>query len=295
MTWAEFKAWAGTGMSKPLFSMAGSEVTPNSILAFLAIILVSFGLSWLVQRAMRRVLAKSFAGNEGTLASIRRLVHYLVMFFGLGIALNTIGINMNALFAAGAVFAIAIGFAMQNIVQNFVSGIILLVERSIKPGDVLEVEGQLVKIVAMGIRTTTARTLLEEDLIIPNSTLSQSTVKNYTLRDRDFRLGVRVGVTYGSDMRHVTQTLEKTARELPWRSQKTEPHVMMVEFGSSSVDFDVWVHITDPWRSRWLRAELREAIWFAFLDEKIMIAFPQVDVHFDPSVTEALTRLPQAI
>ena len=113
--------------SKTLFTLSGTRVTPISIIIFFIVISFSVLLSFLLQRALKKAFSRRFAKREGTFAAILRLVHYSVVIIGFGIGLQTVGINISALFAAGAVFAIAIGFAMQNIVQNFVSGIILLV------------------------------------------------------------------------------------------------------------------------------------------------------------------------
>jgi small-conductance mechanosensitive channel len=274
---------------KPLFSISGTEVTFFSITIFIVIIIVSLGISFILQRGLKKALSHKFVKNEGTLAALLRLLHYFIIIIGFGIGLQMIGINISALFAAGAVFAIAIGFAMQNVVQNFVSGVILLLERSIKPGDILEVQGTVVKVIDMGIRTTVVRTWKDEELIMPNSIFSQSTVKNYTLRDNQFRLGVEVGVSYGSDMKKVMEVLEKTAKDIPWRLSTPEPRVLLQEFGNSSVNFGIYVNIDDPWLQRVYMSELRKAIWFAFKEANITIAFPQVDVHLDPPVTEAIT------
>jgi potassium efflux system protein len=276
---------------KPLFTLSGTEVTLLSLVIFLIVIFFAAALSFVLQRALKRTLAQRFEKQEGTLAAILRLVHYSVIIIGFGIGLQTIGINISALFAAGAVFAIAIGFAMQNIVQNFVSGIILLLERTIKPGDILEVEGNVVKVVDMGIRTTIVRTWREEELIMPNSIFAQATVKNYTMRDNEFRLGVEVGVAYDSDMKKVIEVLEATARDLPWRLAEPEPRVLLQDFGDSAVVYGVYVNVDDPWRQRIYMSELRKAIWFAFIKANITIAFNQVDIHFDPPVTEAFTGL----
>jgi small-conductance mechanosensitive channel len=213
------------------------------------------------------------------------------MAVGLGIGVHALGINLTALFAAGAVFAIGLGFAMQNIAQNFVSGLILLVERAIKPGDVLEVDGRLVRVVRMGIRATVSRTLDDEDLIIPNSTLVQSTVKNYTLRDPHYRVRSAVGVVYGSDMALVRRTLEEAARNFPGRDPGTEPRILLLGFGTSSVDFEVSIWTTNPWRMRTVRSELNETIWWAFKSAGVTIAFPQLDVHFDPPIADSLHAL----
>ena len=126
---------------------------------------------------------------------------------------------------------------------------------------------------------------------MPNSIFAQSTVKNYTLRDNEFRLGVTVGVTYESDMKKVIAVLEKTARDSSWRLPEPEPRVLLQDFGDSAVIFGVYVNIDDPWKQRVYMSDLRTAIWFAFKDDNITIAFNQVDIHFDPPVTEAFTGL----
>lgn len=277
--------------SEPLFTLSGTEVTLLSIFIFFIIIFFSIVLSLILQKALKKALASKFKKREGTLAALLRLIHYTVVIIGFGIALQTIGINISALFAAGAVFAIAIGFAMQNIVQNFVSGIILLVERTIKPGDILEVEGVVVKVIDMGIRTTVVRTWRDEELIMPNSIISQTTIKNYTLRDNVFRLGAEVGVHYDSDMKKVIEVLKETAENIPWRLPEPEPRVLLQDFGDSAVVFGVYLNVDEPWKQRVYMSELRKAIWFALKDNDITIAFHQVDIHLDPPVMQTLANL----
>lgn len=278
-----------------MFAISGTEVTLFSLTVFIVIVICTVGVSFVLQRGLKKGLSHRFDIREGTLEALLRLMHYTIVLVGFGIGLQTIGINLSALFAAGAVFAIAIGFAMQNVVQNFVSGVLLLLERTIKPGDILEVEGTVVKVIDMRIRTTVVRTWKEEELIMPNSIFSQSTVKNYTLRDNEFRLGVVVGVTYGSDMKKVIDVLEQTARDIPWRLPDPEPRILMQDFGNSSVDFGVYVSIDNPWMQRIYMSDLRKEIWFAFKDANITIAFPQLDVHLDPPVTEAITDLRRVV
>ena len=277
-------------MNETRFSISGTPVTFLSIIVFAIIILIAFVASWLVGRGLKRALANRFHKREGTLDALLRLLHYIILIVGYGIALQTVGIDLSALFAAGAVFAIAIGFAMQNIIQNFVSGVILLLERSIKPGDTLEVEGKLVKVIAMGIRTTVVRSRLQEDLIMPNSIIAQSTVKNYTLRDNQFRLEVLVGVSYDSDMELVLKVLRETALNVPWKVDE-KVNVLMKDFGASSVDFGVYITIDEPWERSIYASKLRQDIWFAFKREGIIIAYPQLDVHLDNSIKEAFSKL----
>lgn len=271
-----------------LFEISGTPINLATLVLFTIILGASLAVSRILQRGVKHFLRVRGVEDVGSIGVTTRLVHYAVMMVGLGIGLNTLGINLTALFTAGAVFAVAMGFAMQQIVQNFVSGLILLTERSIKPGDVIEVEGRMVRVTRMDIRATIARTLEDEDLIIPNNQLVQSTVKNYTLRDPYFRIRVDVGVIYGSDMKLVFETLEETARSLAWISPEREPRVLMTAFGSSSVDFQVSVWVEDPWNLMTYRSQLHDAIWWALKNVGVTIAFPQLDVHFDPPVMKAI-------
>jgi potassium efflux system protein len=276
-----------------LFTIGESPVTTTTLLTGLAVVLVTYLLSKMLQLGIRRTLQARGLRAEGSVGVATRLLHYLLLVTGVAVALQTAGIKLTALFAAGAVFAVGIGFAMQNIAQNFVSGVILLVEQSIKPGDVIALDGEVAKVDSMGIRATRVRTRDGERLIVPNASLVQSTVKNFTLVDALFRVRVVVGVTYSSDLRLVRETLEQVATAADFRDQAHAPQVLLVEFGSSSVDYEVAVFTHDPWFARVNMSKLREAIWWAFQKRGIVIAFPQVDVHFDPPIHEALDRLPR--
>jgi small-conductance mechanosensitive channel len=274
-----------------LFELGGTPVTAWTLATVLMILLATILIARVVRKAMERMLRGRTALEQGNIAVTSRLAHYLLLIGGALIALDTLGVSLTALFAAGALFAVAIGFAMQNLVANFVSGLILLMERAVKPGDIVELDGQIIEIKRMGIRATIGRTLNEEDLIIPSSNLVQSVVKNFTLRDTLSRLRAQVGVTYDSDMILVRRVLEQVAEQVPWRSGAHEPVILLSEFGSSSVNFEVSVWIQNPWKRQQYRSMLHEAIWFALKEAGVTIAFPQVDVHFDPPVVESLQAL----
>jgi len=291
MKWNEILEAVRNGLNTTVFTIAGTPVSSSTIIVFVILLLVTWIASKVLQRAIKKALDLRGIRDEGTVGVAQRLLHYSVMALGAGVSLQTLGINLSALFAAGAVFAIGLGFAMQNIAQNFVSGIILLLERSIKPGDVLRIEGQLVKVQQLGIRATLVRTLDEEEMIVPNASVVQSTVTNYTLQDSIYRVRCPVGVVYGSDMRRVREVLEQAGRAMDWRNKEREPVVLMTDFGSSSVDFEVSVWMNDPWNVRRAKSQLNEAIWWALKDAGITIAFPQLDVHFDPPVADSLRAL----
>ena len=274
-----------------LFDISGTPVTVATLAVFVLVLLATLWIARLLQRLFVRAFAARGQADEGSIAASARLIRYGVWVTGLAVAVHSLGVNLTALFAAGAVFAVTIGFAMQNIAQNFVSGVIVLAERAIKPGDVLSVEGRMVQVRDMGIRATIARTLDEEDIIIPNSQLVTTSVTNYTLRDVRYRLRATVGVTYSSDMARVRQVLEKAAADLDWGSREQPPRVLMTEFADSSVNWEISVWMENPWQINQRRSQLNEAIWWALKQAGITIAFPQIDVHFDPPVSSALEGL----
>lgn len=280
----------GALLRRTLFSLGEHQVSLSDLLVTGVIIGLTFGFASLAERALRRAFRARAQVDEGTVGVAGRLVYYVVAATGLAVALHTLGLNLSALFAAGAIFAVGLGFGLQNLVQNFISGIILLGERAIKPGDVLDVEGTMVKVEHLGLRSTVARTLDEETILIPNGTLVQTTVKNMTFRDRYFRLRTTVGVSYGSDLDLVFEVLSRAAVEHPERSQIREPTVFLLGFGSSSVDFEVSIWLEDPWRAKPNRSVLNHLIWNALKRAEVTIAFPQVDVHFDRQVVEAVGR-----
>lgn len=263
----------------PLFTIARTPVTVMTLVVFLAIAVLAFWASRLAGRATRRGFAMRGVTDEGTTGGAARLVQYVVMIFGLGVALQTLGVDLNALFAASAFFAVALGFAMQNVAQNFVSGVILLTERTIKPGDILRVEDRVVRVTRMGLRSTVARTRDEEDLIIPNSVLVANTVTNYTLRDAVYRVRATVGVSYEADLDVVTEILIAAASELPERFTGRDPRVLLTGFGDSSVNFEVSVWIQDPWLSPVNMSALNYAIWRGLRNGGVTIPFPQRDIH----------------
>lgn len=244
---------------------------------------VILALTWLISRWARMATKRAFelrgVTDPGRLGVTQRLIHYAILLIGFSAAMETAGIALSGLFAAGAIFAVGLGFAMQNITQNFVSGVILLIERSIKPGDILEFEGEPVVVKHMFIRSTVVRTLDEVDIVVPNSMLVQTAVRNLTLTRREHRVRATVGVHYDSDMAQVKEVLVYAASALPGRDKEKPPVVFLKEFGDSAVVWHVFVWTNDVWSEQRLRAELNELIWFALKDAGITIAYPQLDVH----------------
>jgi potassium efflux system protein len=291
MNLSDWGRTAGGVLAFELFRLGGTSFTVTSVLVFIAVVALAFAFSRFLRATLRNLLARQ-GWKQSTLGAATGLLHYFILVFGILLAFRVVGVDLSALFAAGAILAVGVGFAMQNVAQSFVAGIILLAERSIKPGDVLEVEGRVVRVLDMGIRSTVARTRDGEDLIIPNATLIQSTVKNYTLKDSAFRVRASVGVVYRSDLALVRRILETVAQAVSERYGVPDPpwQVILTAFGSSSVDYEVAIWMQDPWAARLAISELHESIWWAFREHGVTIAFPQLDVHFDPLIEEGVKR-----
>ncbi len=271
-----------------LFHIGDAPISPITVGTGVTVVLVSWWLSTLARDGLVRLLVSRSIGDEGSVAAIARLVQYAVVGVGIMVGLQTLGLDLSAVFAAGAVFAVGFGLAMQQVAESFVSGVILLLERSIRPGDVLELEsGDLLKVQYLGIRATVARTLNDEEIILPNSLLVQSRVKNLRLTDSLLRVRVPVGVSYGSDLKATMAALQRAAESVSTVKDKP-PVVLLTTFGSSSVDFDVSAWTTSPWNKQRFHSALALAIWNALKEDGITIAFPQLDLHVDDELVKVL-------
>ena len=275
-----------------LFRLGTTEVTVSTLLAVVALLGVTVWLSARTRRLVERGLTRR-GGRPAVVGAVSAIVYYALLLTGFGVALGTAGVQLTALFAAGAVFAVGIGFALKSIAENFVAGVILLLERTIRPGDILQVEGKIVKVISVGIRASIVETRDGESVIIPNSVLIQTSVTNFTLRDPAVRVRVDVGVTYGSDMRVVKDTLTEVASALNerWGVPDRQPLVVMKGFGDNSVGWEIGVWIDQPFEWRPAVSEISEAVWWAFQTRGITIAFPQVDLHLDPEVNASIRQL----
>jgi small-conductance mechanosensitive channel len=281
-------------VDRKLFDLGGRPVTIATIVVIGSIVVSALLISRVARFFIRRSLARRGAGEARQVRSFERLLDYLIMLVAAITALETAGIDLSAVIAAGAVFAVGIGLALQSIAVNFVSGIVLLLERSIKIDDIIEFDGKICRVVELGIRATRVRTLFEEDIILPNSIIVQQPIKNLTLHDSIMRIAVTVGVAYGSDLALVRATLEQVAARHNGHDAAYVPVILLDDLGASALVFEVSVWVHDPWAHRRHRSELREAIFAACNAKQIALAYPQLDVHFDPPVRAALDRIGRA-
>jgi potassium efflux system protein len=188
-------------------------------------------------------------------------------------------VSVSALAGLGAVLAVGIGFGLQNIAQNFVSGLILLLERPVKKGDFVEVGDVRGTVRDIRARATVVTTLDNVDIIVPNGRFITEPVTNETYDDRRVRVRIPVGVAYGTDPQRVRTTLLGVAAGNPAVLAAPEPQVQFTDFGESSLDFVLLVWIPDPRQEQQTASDLRFAIERALGEAGIEIPFPQRDLH----------------
>jgi small-conductance mechanosensitive channel len=190
--------------------------------------------------------------------------------------------------------SVGIGFGLQSIANNFVSGLILLFERPVRVGDVIQVTGDWAEIKKIGIRATTVQTFDRADRIIPNADLISNEVTNWTLTNRQIRLIIPVGVAYSSDVDLVTKTLMTCAQANPKVAKWPRPKVLFLNFGESTLDFELRVFVADFNHRIDVRSELHHQIDRSFREAKIEIAFPQRDVRLHRIVPKGIQQASDA-
>lgn len=266
-------------MQKPLIGSGASPLTAFSILTAFAVL---FGVT-LLARALFSVVGHRFLprfGVDRALAeAVATVVRYVVVTVGFLWALEILGFDLTTLKIAFGALGVGIGFGLQNIVNNFTSGLILLFERSVKRGDVLTVEGTDGKVEQVGLRASIIRTREGDDLIMPNSLLVENVVTNYSFRDRNKRVDVAVGVSYRSDPRQIEEILLRAANSCDRVLSRPEPLVLFKDFGESSIDFELRVWIDEAWDHPRVRSMLLFDIWYALAEAGVEIPFPQRDLH----------------
>ena len=261
------------------FSIADLKIIPSQIItAFLA-----FGVLLIFRRIVATAVARhyQFAGEKDTQVAVATIINYAMFGLALIVALIISGVSFTGLALIAGALSVGIGLGLQNIVNNFVSGIILLLEKPIKPGDRIIVDGIEGFVKKIRTRSTQILTLAKEDVIIPNADLIANKVTNFTFRDNLNRVECKVGVVYGSNVDLVKRIMLDVANKHPdiIKEEPNQPIVLFREFGNSSLDFTLYVIIHDVNKRYFVASDLNFAINKTFKEHNIVIAFPQLDVH----------------
>jgi potassium efflux system protein len=228
---------------------------------------------------------------RGVPDTISSVAYYALMALGFLFAVGAAGIDLSRITILVGALGVGIGFGLQNIVNNFISGLILLFERPIQMGDTIEVGGLMGNVQVIGIRASTVRTFDGAEVIVPNADLISTQVTNWTLSDKLRRIEVPIGVAYGSDPKQVLTILREVATRHPRLLTNPEPAALFVGFGDSSLDFSLraWTAEFETWLH--IRSDLYTQIYEALAEAGIAIPFPQRDLHLrsvDRGAAEAL-------
>ena len=271
-------------LRKKLVSLGDVTVTPAVLITVVLILLGAFWVSRLLRGMLRRNVFRRTHLNIGTQESISRILHYIIMLLGVFIAIQQLGVNLTTLAAISAVLMVGIGFGLQNVTSNFVSTLILLFERPVQVGDFVEVSGVQGRIRRIKTRSSVVETLDNVSIIVPNSNFITQNVTNWSYRDSKVRIHISVGVSYGSDVELVEETLLDVGRTHDEVLLNPEPTVQFLEFGDSSLNFDLLVWINDASRQYLVRSALNFAVVKAFRAQGITIPFPQRDLHIQSAI-----------
>ena len=275
------------------FTMGSWQVNVGLILT---VVLCLYG-SLLISRAVQSILVEEVfprrGVEKGVQISMGRLMHYTILLVGFLLALATLGVNFTNITIIGGALGVGIGFGLQTIVNNFVSGLILLFERPVRVGDYVEVEGLWAEIKKIGLRATIVETFDRADMVIPNSELISNRVTNWTRTNRMVRLKIPVGVAYGSDVALVMKILLECAQDNPSAMSSPPPQALFRGFGDSSLDFELRVFLLDIDFRRIVHSEILQKIDREFRLNGIEIPFPQRDLHLRSVDESVISGLPE--
>ena len=270
------------------------SLTLGGVLLFLFSVWLAFWAAKTVRLILQDEILPKMSLPRGVGNSISSLTYYAMVMFGLVVALAAAGFEVSQLaFVVGAL-GVGIGFGLQNVVNNFVSGLILMFERPIQPGDVVEVGGVSGKVREIGMRATTLGTFEGADVVVPNGMLLNEKLVNWTLSDMDRRIDVNVGVAYGTDPASVLQLLLEVTRSTDGIAREPEPTVLFAGFGANSLDFSIrsWTNNFNDWVK--IRSALTVRVYDALKNAGIEIPFPQHDLHLrsvSPGASAALAGM----
>jgi len=261
-----------------LISIEGYKVRIYNIISVLIILIITSFILWIIKKTLFRKHKKNQIDIGNTYA-VFQIIKYVIWVISFAFLLETFGIKLTVLLAGSAALLVGVGLGLQQTFNDIISGIILLSERSIKIGDILEIDNDIVKIQSIGLRTSEGLNREEISIIIPNSLITTNKVINWSHQSKKTRFRISVGVAYGSDVDLVLRILEESAFEHPAVFEKNLTEARFIEFNNSSLDFQVLFFSEEVFRIEKVKSEIRKIINRKFIENKITIPFPQMDLH----------------
>jgi len=267
-----------------LFAIFGNSIRLGSLFATIIILYFLFQVVRAVQDILQGLIIPRTSADPGTVNAALTIGRYAFITVGLFIIFNTLGLDLSTLAFIGGGLSIGIGFGLQQIVANFVSGIMLLFEQSLRPGDVVSIDGEMVTVEKLSIRATMVRTLNNVEVVVPNESILTSSVRTYTKTNRLVRIMLDVGTSYSSDPKEVREILLSVAERHGLVQKDPAPYVFFKQFGESSLDFKLAIWLNEPTLINRVSSELYFMIWYALTERNIEIPFPQRDLHLRSGV-----------
>ncbi|MFL1011538.1 mechanosensitive ion channel family protein [Flavisericum labens] len=272
-----------------LINLGESNIRVYTLVTILIIFLITKLILWLIKKALFSK-RKSKKLDKGSAYALFQIIRYIIWIIAVGLILETIGVKVTVLIAGSAALLVGIGLGLQQTFNDVISGIILLSEQSIKIDDVLEIDGDVVRIQSIGLRTSKGLNTNDISIIIPNSLITTNKVINWSHQTKKTRFRIDVGVTYGSDVDLVIKILEESAFEHPDISDRELTEARLVGFGNSSLDFQVLFFSKNIFRINKVKSDIRRIISQKFAENKIAIPFPQLDLHLKSNDAEILKK-----
>ncbi|OQY44806.1 MAG: hypothetical protein B6240_09820 [Desulfobacteraceae bacterium 4572_87] len=265
------------------FTVGNVKLTLLSIIKALFILVILLrGVKW-ITRYMKQRLSNVSALTPSTSLMLIKITNITLFFLVTLVTLNSVGINLSALAFFGGAIGIGVGFGLQKIIGNFISGLILLFDKSIKPGDVVQLEDVYGYVKNMGGRCVTVVTRDEKEYLIPNEDLITQQVINWSHSSRKIRIKIPVGISYNADPHKAIELMNKSAHGIKRVLRNPAPKSLLVGFGDNSVDLQLRFWIRDPQNGvGGVKSEIMLKIWDTLKEHGIEMPFPQRDVHLDP-------------
>ena len=268
-----------TFIKKPLITIADTQISLFDIFIAFIIFYLSIRYSQNIESLMENRLKRFPAMDLGRIHITSMIVRYLIIVVGIFIALSIVGIDLTTLKVLIGALGVGIGFGLQYIVNNIISGFIILTDKTIVVNDLIEIDGLLGWVEAIGLRATVLRTFNNIEVIVPNSELVYKKVTNYTHSDNLIRIDIPVGVSYSSNPNNVKKVLIDALSNLKYKSEEQQIDVFFTDFGNSSLNFLALIWTDQPLKKKRIESEARFAIWNALKENNIEIPFPQHDIH----------------
>ncbi len=261
-----------------IFSYKEIDFTVKSLFIVIIAFAITRILLWIIKKILFRRKDIDF-NKRGSLNSVYQIIAYVLWIITILIMLESFGLKLTVLMAGSAALLVGVGLGLQNTFNDFISGFILLFEGSIKIGDILEVDGDIIKIRKIGLRTSEAFNRDDIVVIMPNSIITTNKVINWSHQSKKTRFRIKVGVAYGSDVDLVEQLLMNSAKEHPEVENDEMIRARFIDFGNSSLDFELLFYSKNIFRIENVKSDIRRTINRKFIENKVTIPFPQMDLH----------------